>query len=196
VGFIDVTACKLQAIWARCITFALVRIASLAAAIISLWRRRHPISVGMHTALVMPVQPTVAAASSRRVDSGSCQTLLVLQFVIKFAYIWAQYWPSTYVSTHVGFLICALMSKWQPFIVGNRRNFPYFFIWHREYGRQGPKKAYTGLRSGIYLPTKFGCDWSIVVALGRGMTDVQTSHMGMMRHVCSGKNSSLGCCYN
>jgi len=41
--------------------------------------------------------------SVRRVDSGSRQTLLVLQFVIDFADIWAQYSPSTYASTHVGF---------------------------------------------------------------------------------------------
>ena len=48
-------------------------------------------------------RPTVAAARSRQVDSGSRQTLLVLQFVIEFANIWAQYSPSTYASTHVGF---------------------------------------------------------------------------------------------
>ena len=39
----------------------------------------------------------------QHVDSGSHQTLLVLQFVIEFANIWAQYSPSTYASTHVGF---------------------------------------------------------------------------------------------
>jgi len=44
-----------------------------------------------------------AASMSKRVDSGSRQTLLVLQFVIEFANIWAQYSPSTYTSTHVGF---------------------------------------------------------------------------------------------
>jgi len=37
------------------------------------------------------------------VDSGSRQTLLVLQFVIEFANIRAQYSPSTYASTHVSF---------------------------------------------------------------------------------------------
>jgi len=57
-----------------------------------------------------------AAARSRQVDSGSRQTLLVLQFTIEFANIWAQYSPSTYASTHVGFFwICGLTSKWQPF---------------------------------------------------------------------------------
>jgi len=30
-------------------------------------------------------------------------------------------------------------------------------------GDRGSKKAYTGPRTGIYLPTKFGCDRSIVV---------------------------------
>ena len=44
----------------------------------------------------------VAAIRSRR-DSGSRQTLLVLQFVIEFANIRAQYSPSTYASTHFGF---------------------------------------------------------------------------------------------
>ena len=29
-------------------------------------------------------------------------------------------------------------------------------------GDRGSKKAYTGPRTGIYLPTKFGCDRSIV----------------------------------
>jgi len=43
------------------------------------------------------------AARSRRVDSGSRQTLLVLQFVIEFANIWAQYCPSIYESIHVCF---------------------------------------------------------------------------------------------
>ena len=42
---------------------------------------------------------------SWRVDSGSRQTLLVLQFVIEFANIWAQYSPSTYASTDVGFFL-------------------------------------------------------------------------------------------
>ena len=91
-----------------CHVVAGVRIAASAAAIISLWRQRHPISVGFgtaatHTALVMPVWPTVTAASSRWVDSGSRQTLLVLQSVIEFANIWAQYSPWTYASTHVSF---------------------------------------------------------------------------------------------
>jgi len=44
----------------------------------------------------------VAAVRSRQ-DSGSRQTLLVLQFLFEFANIWAQYSPSTYASTHVSF---------------------------------------------------------------------------------------------
>ena len=68
----------------------------------------HPISVAVatattHMALVTAERPTVAAASSKRVDIGSCQTLLVLHFVIEFANILAQYSPWTYASTHVGF---------------------------------------------------------------------------------------------
>ena len=48
--------------------------------------------------------------------------------------------------------------------VGNRRNIAYFSLWHPKYmGDRGSKKAYTGPRTGIYLPTKFGCDRSIVV---------------------------------
>ena len=41
-------------------------------------------------------------------------------------------------------------------------------------GDRGSKKAYTGPRTGIYLPTKFGCDLSIVVGC-RSWNDRQTS---------------------
>jgi len=37
----------------------------------------------------------------------------------------------------------------------------------------GSKKAYTGPRTGMYLPTKFGCDRSIVVGC-RSRNDRQT----------------------
>ena len=40
-------------------------------------------------------------------------------------------------------------------------------------GDRGSKKAYTGLRTYIYLPTKFGCDRSIVVGF-RSRNDRQT----------------------
>ena len=41
-------------------------------------------------------------------------------------------------------------------------------------GDRGSKKADTGPRTGIYLPTKFGCDRSIVVGC-RSRNDRQTS---------------------
>ena len=41
-------------------------------------------------------------------------------------------------------------------------------------GDRGSKKAYTGPRTGIYLPVKFGCDQSIVVGC-RLRNDRQTS---------------------
>ena len=41
-------------------------------------------------------------------------------------------------------------------------------------GGMGSKKAYTGLRTGIYLPIKFDCDRSIVVGC-RSRNDLQTS---------------------
>jgi len=41
-------------------------------------------------------------------------------------------------------------------------------------GDRGSKKAYTGPKTGIYLPTKFGCDRSIVVGC-RSRNDQQTS---------------------
>jgi len=53
-------------------------------------------------------------------------------------------------------------------------------IWHifpsgtESMGDRGSKKAYTGPRTGIYLPTKFGCDRSIVVGC-RSRNDRQTS---------------------
>jgi len=40
-------------------------------------------------------------------------------------------------------------------------------------GDRGSKNAYTGPRTGIYLPTKFGCDRSIVVGC-RSWNDQQT----------------------
>jgi len=40
-------------------------------------------------------------------------------------------------------------------------------------GDRGSKKAYTGPRTSIYLPTKFGCDRSVVVGC-RSRNDRQT----------------------
>jgi len=65
--------------------------------------------------------------------------------------------------------------------VGNRRNFAYFSLWHPKYGMgdRGSKKAYTGPRTGIYLPTKFGCDRSTVVGC-RLRNDRQTDKQNGM----------------
>jgi len=58
--------------------------------------------------------------------------------------------------------------------VRNRRNFAYFPSDTQSMGYRGSKKAYTGPRTGIYPPTKFGCDRSIVVGC-RSRNDRQTS---------------------
>ena len=46
-------------------------------------------------------------------------------------------------------------------------------------GDRGSKKAYTGPRTGMYLPTKFGCDRSMVVGC-RSWNDRQTSEQNGM----------------
>ena len=46
-------------------------------------------------------------------------------------------------------------------------------------GDRGSKKAYTGPRTGIYVPTKFGCDRSIVVGC-RSRNDRQTDKQNGM----------------
>jgi len=76
-----------------------VAVVRIAAAIISLWRHRHPISVGITTAARHPISVAVATAAThtalvtpawplqqqaRLVDIGSRQTLLVLHFLIEF----------------------------------------------------------------------------------------------------------------
>jgi len=48
-----------------------------------------------------------------------------------------------------------------------------FFPLAPSMGDRGSIKAYTGPRTGIYLPTKFGCDQSIVVGC-RSQNDRQT----------------------
>ena len=63
--------------------------------------------------------------------------------------------------------------------LGNRRNFAYFFPGTESMGGRGSKKAYTGPRTGIYLPTKFGCDRSIVVGC-RSRNDRQTDKQNVM----------------
>jgi len=59
-------------VWGRCVTFALVRTAVSAAAIISLWCRQHPVSVGMHTALVTQCCRAFTLALARL----SCQVIV------------------------------------------------------------------------------------------------------------------------
>jgi len=46
-------------------------------------------------------------------------------------------------------------------------------------GARGSKMAYTGARTGIYLPTKFGCDRSVVVGC-RSRNDRQTDKQNGM----------------
>jgi len=58
--------------------------------------------------------------------------------------------------------------------VRNRRNFAHFPSGTESMGDRGCKKARTDPRTGIYLPTKFGCDRSIVVGC-RSRNDRQTS---------------------
>ena len=69
-----------------------------------------------------------------------------------------------------------LLSQQQRLSVSrlNRRNFAYFPSGTQSIGDRGSKKAYTGPRTGMYLPTKFGCDRSIMVGC-RLRNDRQTS---------------------
>jgi len=135
---------------------AVVRIAASAAAIISLWRGYAAYCCCYATASALP-RPKFCIFFNTK-------TLLVLQFVIEFANIWTQYCSLSCASTHIGFfLICALMSKWQAWQTGNRRNFAYFWPYSQSMGARGSKKAYTRARTGMCLHTIFGCDWSIVV---------------------------------
>ena len=57
---------------------------------------------------------------------------------------------------------------------GNRRNFLYFSIWHRDYGRQGIQKGLHGSEDRYIPADQFGCDRSIVVGC-RSWNDRQTS---------------------
>jgi len=64
--------------------------------------------------------------------------------------------------------------------IGNRRNFAHFSLWHPKYGRQGIQKSLHGFEDRyIYLPTKFGCDRSIVVGC-RSQNDRQTDKQNGM----------------
>ena len=71
----------------------------------------------------------------------------------------------------------ASRSQWQEYALEIGEIVHIFPSGTESMGDRGSKKAYTGPRTGIYLPTKFGCDRSIVVgcrSVGRGMTDRQT----------------------
>jgi len=65
-------------------------------------------------------------------------------------------------------------------------------------GDRGSKKAYTGPRTGIYLPTKFGCDWSIVVGCrspNNRQTDRQTEWNDNKAHsLRTWRNSIVSSC--
>ena len=63
--------------------------------------------------------------------------------------------------------------------VGNRRNFAYFFPLAPKVWEIGDPKRLTRVRGQV--PTKFGCDRSIVVGcVGRGMTDRRTDKQNGM----------------
>ena len=158
--------------------FAVIRIA---AAISSLWRHRHPISVGIttaamqpisvavataatvtHTALVTPAWPTVALQQQAHDGSTLGHAKPYSPFIS-----WSNSLMFGYNTVHghtrrltSAFLICVLMSKWQPFKVGNRRNFPYFSTWNREYGRQGIHKNLHGCEDR-YVPAYQIWLWSV-----------------------------------
>ena len=60
----------------------------------------------------------------------------------------------------------ASRSQWQEYALEIGEILHIFPSVTRSMGDRGSKKAYTGPRTGIYLPTKFGCDRSIVVGCG------------------------------
>jgi len=92
--------------------------------------------------------------TSRR--SSTCSARLCLKWMKNRQVIWHD----------------ASRSQWQEYAIGE--------ILHiypsrtESMGDRGSKKAYTGPRTGIYLPTKYGCDRSIVVGC-RSRNDRQTS---------------------
>jgi len=155
-----------------------VAVVRIAAAIISLWRNRHPISVGGVDA---QQQPETASAASRRGYAARCSADCCCYAQLhrrcrgrKFAYFstWKPYssynsWSNLLIlsidvriDSRRLFLICVQMSKWQPFKVGNTRNFPHFSIWNREYGRQGIQKGLHAFEDR-YVPAYQIWLWSI-----------------------------------
>jgi len=114
--------CVCQVLWAKCLVHCWVRfhITVIALIIASRSQRSAESEPYYHSGMfVCRSAPTASRASGQccccvaaagcciaavrsRQNTGSRQTLLVLQFVVEFANIWAQYSPSTYASTHVG----------------------------------------------------------------------------------------------
>jgi len=74
----------------------------------------------------------------------------------------------------------ASRSQWQEYTLEIGEILHIFPSGTQSMGDRGSKKAYTGLRTGIYLPTKFGCDRSIVVGC-RSRNDRQTDKQNGMR---------------
>jgi len=67
----------------------------------------------------------------------------------------------------------ASRSQWQEYALEIGKILHIFPSGTQSMGNRGSKKAYTGPRTGTYLPTKYGCDWSIVVGC-RSQNDWQT----------------------
>ena len=93
---------------------------------------------------------------SNRNDRRQCLTNL-LQTIITRQVIWHD----------------ASRSQWQEYALEIGEILHIFPSGTQSTGERGSKKAYTGPRTGIYLPTKFGCDRSIVVGC-RSRNDRQT----------------------
>ena len=166
-----------------------IAVVRIAAAIISLWRHWHPISVGVttaamhriivavataatHTALVTPARPTVAARQQQAHDGSTLGHAKPYSSFI--------YWPNLLIFGHntlhghmhrltSAFLICAL----RRYGLEIGKIFHIFPSGTKSMGDSGSKKAYTPARTGMYLHTKFGCDRSIVVGC-RSRNDRQT----------------------
>jgi len=68
----------------------------------------------------------------------------------------------------------ASRSQWQEYALEIGEILHIFPSGTETMGDRGSKKAYTGPWTAIYMPTKFGCDRSIVVGCRCGMTDRQT----------------------
>jgi len=73
----------------------------------------------------------------------------------------------------------ASRSQWQEYALEINEILHIFSSGTQSMGDSGPKKAFTGPRTGMYLPTKFGCDRSIVVG-SRSWNDRQTDKQNGM----------------